>query len=557
MAATSVELRCGSSLKLELSTTMEICKLVNSPRALTVFLMCKYEEFDQLVSLTTDPSRYEDPEHFARDYLVSEILRKSPLLPTTFDREAEAIASFFEAEQQCVYVNDRLWSGNNPNWVSDLQREVYNILGPLTRRDLNNVERHFRFGPGATTGVRGTGSVMSDKIDAEMHLTDKLVPFVKQIMGELWWQHQSKFVVVKGNKFATVPKTAKTDRGICVEPTLNSFAQLGVGSVIRDKLKRFGVDLNDQTKNQNLAQRAWKDGLATIDLSAASDSVSASLVHTILPYAWFELLDLFRCDFSYVKGMWVELEKFSSMGNGYTFELESLIFYALCRMCVPIHDHGKISVYGDDIIVPREYAGLLIERLEFLGFKVNRSKSFLAGNFFESCGADFFKGINVRPFYLKGNGDIPYSVQIANRLRLYAHRRNNFVGCDALWLPLWKALRKTAPKEWRKTCVPPSFGDLGFIVDETEARHLPKPKHGWDGRLANIAMYQPVKRRKTSFGRLLLAYSQQRPSGLLMHRYDDVPDSFTMGFEPVRGWLGKLKTKRVPVIWDTIGLYWA
>jgi hypothetical protein len=103
MAATSVELRCGSSLKLELSTTMEICKLVNSPRALTVFLMCKYEEFDQLVSLTTDPSRYEDPEHFARDYLVSEILRKSPLLPTTFDREAEAIASFLRRNNS-VYM---------------------------------------------------------------------------------------------------------------------------------------------------------------------------------------------------------------------------------------------------------------------------------------------------------------------------------------------------------------------------------------------------------------------------------------------------------------------
>jgi hypothetical protein len=87
------------------------------------------------------------------------------------------------------------------------------------------------------------------------------------------------------------------------------------------------------------------------------------------------------------------LEKFSSMGNGYTFELESTIFAGCVFACVPPSRWDDCSVYGDDLIVPQKYADRLVDCLETFGFKVNHKKSCLAGRFFESCGTDWFDNL--------------------------------------------------------------------------------------------------------------------------------------------------------------------
>jgi hypothetical protein len=50
------------------------------------------------------------------------------------------------------------------------------------------------------------------------------------------------------SKVRVVPKNAKTDRTICIEPDLNIFVQLGIGAVIRERLKAYGLDLNTQVK---------------------------------------------------------------------------------------------------------------------------------------------------------------------------------------------------------------------------------------------------------------------------------------------------------------------
>jgi len=43
--------------------------------------------------------------------------------------------------------------------------------------------------------------------------------------------------------------------------------------------------------------------------------------------------------------------------------------------------------------------------LEAVGLKVNGDKSFLAGNFKESCGVDAFRGVDITPLYLKHRPD--------------------------------------------------------------------------------------------------------------------------------------------------------
>lgn len=535
----------NSDFQLEIKTALTLCEAVDTPRSLAVYLLLVNEEWQQYVDLSIDPSHYENPSNFADDLLVTKVLEKSPLLPLDVDRKEEALSSFWTSELACFYTNERLRT-ETFDFERQMRKTIADILGPLDRHALERIEQGFRHGPGATASMRSRGLVPSDKFDQTMCLTVELVPFFKSIVGESWHSHldQTKDVIY-GNKFTTVPKNAKTDRGICAEPTLNMYVQLGIGAYIRDRLRRFGVDLNDQSCNQDLAQRAWKDGLCTIDLSAASDSLSTELVLSYLPEPWVELLSLCRSHRCFVDGEWHELEKFSSMGNGYTFELESLIFYALCRSIVPRDRRDDVGVYGDDLIIPVEYSQILINALNFLGFRVNTRKSFLAGSFYESCGADFFKGRKVRPFFLKGNtGRTPYSLRIANRLRSYARMRCEDLCCDSRFRPLWVSLFLATPREWRKCKVPEEFGDVGFVVSFEEAkprRHVDY-QQGWTVR--TIA-FSAVNRTKNTFGVLLSALSHAGPS-----------EAATYGREPKRGFLGRPRPKKAYVSHWPDGFLW-
>jgi hypothetical protein len=88
------------------------------------------------------------------------------------------------------------------------------------------------------------------------------------------------------------------------------------------------------------------------------------------------------------------------MGNGFTFPLETLIFWSLAAACCP--QDSDATAYGDDLIVPTECYPLLVEVLVALGFVVNLTKSYHTGPFRESCGKDYFRGTDVRPYYPKG-----------------------------------------------------------------------------------------------------------------------------------------------------------
>jgi hypothetical protein len=243
------------------------------------------------------------------------------------------------------------------------------------------------------------------------------------------------------------------------------------------------------------------------------------------------------------------------MGNGFTFELESLLFYSVVRTIVPRDRLSDCGVYGDDIIVPQEYAVEVIKALNFLGFRVNGSKSFLAGSFFESCGADFFEGQNVRPFHLAGHeGDIPYALQIANQLRQWSHRQGGEEFCDSTFLPVWKWLIKQTHKDWRHLRVPPSFGDSGLISSWSEVAHLPRPKGGIEGKLVR---YRILKLRTCvvrSYG-VLLSDLARLQHGQLTRPWYSKPGPrlapprcpFSKGRQSLRGIFGKPVTKMAVV----------
>lgn len=220
-------------------------------------------------------------------------------------------------------------------------------------------------------------------------------------------------IITRNSRLSFVPKNDEISRCICIEPTLNGFFQLGLGRILEDRLyERFGISLSKQPfKNRALARLgSITDGLATLDLSSASDSISLSMLRYLLPRRMLFFLEKYRSRSVEVKGRGtVELHMVSTMGNGYTFPLQTVLFSAVVTACLAWRGirakserAGELwSVFGDDIICPSACAEDVVNTLALLGFKVNHDKSFVKGPFRESCGSDFFNGSDIRGVYVK------------------------------------------------------------------------------------------------------------------------------------------------------------
>jgi hypothetical protein len=364
--------------------------------------------------------------HSYSDYLyarqIAALVEKQGFLDLGYDKKAAAVQAFLAAEEKCRETNERLELPCPERDVSAVlhyaSRKITEILGE--RPSLESLD--FFFGPGATTNVKGRVANSRRKLSTRMACSEELLPTVGEFLSELpmWATAEAEQisediltvpVEVTVGKLHFVPKNSKTYRPICVEPVLNSLYQKGVGGFIKRRLRKFGVDLYDQTRNQELARVGSEQGnLCTIDLKSASDTVSISLVFSLLPFDWACWLSELRTGVVEYGDELIRLEKFSSMGNGFTFELESLLFYGLMWGVVnhlrQIGELGEsedasIGVYGDDLIIPTQGYELAKRVLSYCGFDVNPKKSFCTGPFRESCGADFFLGNDLRPFYLR------------------------------------------------------------------------------------------------------------------------------------------------------------
>lgn len=487
---------------IELGAFLLLCEDFNTPRSLACYLLAKAGEWQQYLDL---PRAYFDDD-FPTNHGITEIMRKNPRLPLKVDRATAAIQTFLGSEEHCREVNNRFWSYpiNGPYGPADMSNLVVmtkdiirETLGRLTSARLMYAESRFRFGPGATTDVSGKKVLLSRKMmPIPYGITPRLVPFAS---GFLWPGASLKKHIY--SKVTTVPKTVLTDRTIAIEPHLNIYVQLGIGALIRQRLERSGLQCSTQEHNRQAAMIAHKANLATIDLSSASDTVSAALVQTLLPSDWFELLYVARTDYSLLPGEVHprELEKFSSMGNGFTWELETLIFWSLARAVARVKgvDEYSTLAFGDDIIIPSSCVELMMEALNHFGFKVNGKKSFWQGDFFESCGVDVFRGRDVRPCYFKGDyHDVETAtIRIANALRRHAHRLGGRYCCDRRFLRAYRFVVRHGTVS-RQTGIPEGFGDEGLIKNFDEARPS-RARRGWEGWRCKVLHRKPLQSRLT------------------------------------------------------------
>lgn len=490
-------LKRADSLELVRKVVREVCESVDSPRSLAVWLTFQ-DGFRQggnhteLIGLSIDPLNYSDPHSFADDYLVTEFLSKADFLNLPVDRKFQAMEAFDLFEGRCANTNREIRSSINSSeralWINHaVVTKLLKIFQPVDTNLLGEVFDGSKWGPGVTSSSKGNHLSRYNKLSSSLEATTDFISagarfFVNHTRS--WANMHSggtsdfpacvtdnAFTRLPGNRITTVPKNAKTDRTIAVEPHVNAAFQRGIGIAIRKRLLKAGCDLRDQTRNQKLACLGSTDGsLATIDLRGASDCISENLVRELLPPDWYSLLSTARSHYYEKEGKWFRYNKHSSMGNGYTFELESAIFLSLALACCDYHKVSTedVSVYGDDIVIPSCVAETFIFMSNLYGFETNKKKTFTSGPFRESCGADFFNGVNVRPFYIRKLPDSLLGIfELANSIRDYSALRCNFLSCDSRFLRAWNIIVEFVPQSLQYFV--PKGVDGGFFTEFDEA----------------------------------------------------------------------------------------
>lgn len=399
---------------------------------------------------------------FATEYLKTEFMSKfNDSKPGSKGARKQAAIQKWKAVEERNHAFSQEFLAVDPGFnilprvamttfVKFARRLVANVLGELTDTIVLG-----NFSGGASTSRTRRTSEKSGKFVGMADITESAMPFVDVIHREAPLLRQcGAFYSLREVESAilfTVPKNAEIDRCACKEPDINMFLQKGVGKHIRRRLLSVGQNLNDQSINRALAREGSISGsLATIDLSSASDTINTVVVKALLPEDWFEYLNSIRSHSVVVEGETIRTAMFSSMGNGFTFELESLLFWSLMKSVSYFRgNRGVVSVYGDDIVVPSEDYESYLWVLARFGFIPNAKKSFGTGFFRESCGGHFYAGEDVTPFYLRKPPVLLTDlIRVCNQLRkwAFAHFPRRF-GHDKIY-PLWLELANCVPKAY-------------------------------------------------------------------------------------------------------------
>jgi len=366
-----------------------------------------------LAGLASCSCHFDNASHSVKEFRflrqVEAFFKKNVLFADKGRCKKAAEDSFFESEELCSRTNLRLRDMVlKPHLIDErfrshilrMRRYISNVLGPI-QPFLDNLHHLVRVTPGATANAKRSNSLPQLKMRLRVFATRRSSKYIRY----LYHLHGFENVRIKAthsNRVELVPKNWKTDRTIACEPEGNLPLQLAFDNYAKRRLRRVGIDLSDQTANQKLAKQASiDDAYATVDFSRASDTISYNTIALLFPEEWFAYLtDVRSPGFRGVFGDGV-YSKFSSMGNGSTFTIETLVFAAACYALSSSRD---FLVYGDDVIIRSELYEDYVALTSFLGFTVNREKSFASGPFRESCGGDYFSGVEVTPVYIRNIG---------------------------------------------------------------------------------------------------------------------------------------------------------
>lgn len=480
---------------------------LGGPTALGIWLCLEHDSWFEAASHDIRPLDFINLEDFRAAYLAVKLLSKFSACPdgvSSEQRAALALEKYLSVEEALeisdLKLRHQVLYSTNPLFeytracLSIAREKIAKMLGPI-ESCLNSLPSNCTWGPGASSSIRGRDTTGSRKYSQAKFVTPGCLPLASLLIAySTVWDVAPQ--TTASLEVITVPKNSKIDRVIGIEPDLNIYVQKGIGSFIRKRLAYAGLDL-DSSFQMNLALAAVgsRDGsFATLDLSSASDTISTLLLSELLPREWMDLLLQARTPFADVQGTPILLRKFSSMGNGFTFELESLVFYCLALAVGQLEKAAPwyITVFGDDIVVPTYISEKLSQVLTDVGFVINDSKSYSSGYFRESCGGHYFKGVDVKPIYIKeviSNDSSLY--KLANAVRRLSGRLGH---SD---LGPFRALYRAITADIKvKRFIPEGYGDGGLVVSFEEAAPSTKVKrcpNGIEGFYCEVLAIAPDK----------------------------------------------------------------
>lgn len=417
---------------------------------------------------------------------------------------------FKESNERCGHFVFRAASEDDEFVIEGVKAFFYKLVypsGPDLAFDLFEISKRFMVGPGASLGS-SSYNFYSKLFDGPLTGTsDTLLRLYKRALVEYpTWQsgEDNRFATfgyskVVGNRLSYVPKTSEISRSICTEPGLNMLFQKGIGSIIESGLLRvFKIDLRLQPDlNRRLARIGSLDGtFGTIDLSSASDSMSLQMLREICPPELLKWIEISRSPFvCYPNGECEELHMVSSMGNGFTFPLQTYLFSSIVRSAYHVlsikakHARGgptNWGVFGDDLTVLKDSYDYIVHCLGLFGFTVNDQKSFNTGRFRESCGSDWYAGHDIRGVYIKSLKHDADVYSAINRLVRWSARTGIFLPQTITAL---KALLRFKPL-W----IPYKDGDA-------EGIKIPSPPADYNLRDRNTGavIYYALVQRSVSF----------------------------------------------------------
>lgn len=398
--------------KRKLRLTLQQCIMddlqrLGTTRALSLaisFRSNQYSSVDETL-LEVIPHMYDCADKLARDLQACAFFKKSTYLKSGRDLDQELYDNFTAIEEvnrrnNILIASRKSFQANG--LIYDASRILARILGKAP--DVTS----FRpiIGTGASFGLASHVATPAHKLEGQPDVTCNAFDLAREFLKDIPELFPCNVVdIVKGNKASSVPNTYKKKRFISTEAILNAILQRNIGIAIRGKLRKVGIDIETQQDFHKFLVTEYWDQVCTIDLSNASDSICYELVKALFYFApdWFDLLCKSRSEYTLYNGRWFKLEKFCSQGNGFTFELETLIFYCIATAAIKRAGLKQdfVTLFGDDTICFKECGEVVKEAYVLCGFTVNTDKSFTNGLFKESCGVDTFKGINVRPTYIK------------------------------------------------------------------------------------------------------------------------------------------------------------
>lgn len=443
---------------------LDILEALNIPHSLALALCYKYGEFDELYRLLGEPlplnghgnlTPYENISEYRAFFQANALFSKADDLPPLPGLAEKALQDFLDCEKHNRETNIRfLCKEVNSPLIYQTSRLLAEILGEHSELDM---AQNLRFGPGVSSSCRGLKATIAHKLEADIICTPRSLPIVERTFRHFFQYYYNLKPIVASeqyNYFTTVPKTFKQERGICIGQHGNIVVQLAYGAQLRQRFRKY-VDLDKAADfHQYLVEKKWRE-IATIDLRSASQMIARRAVQAVWPETWLSVMDDLREEYTLLPdGTKNYNQHYSAMGNGFTFEMESLLFYCLAKAAM-LNAGMKwkyLSVFGDDIIVDKECGPIVVQALKDFGFVPNDDKTYLDGPFKESCGVDTLRGRNVRPVFLRNtkNGkSIEVLYKLANNISRMAANSGHGICLDSSFYRAWIRVIREIPEHWR------------------------------------------------------------------------------------------------------------